>query len=142
MGFKITGGQPTLYLVVHELIIPAQRKTQEFQLIVCILNGMGRQVRQCKIPVVGFEQHSLDCFLSMGLGLEHGLPKYLFLGHAKAAKGIDTHQNGQLFDGNRDTIDKVIKILIDPVLEEIAVLPDLLAASRCLKQCFLFSENF
>src|SRR5690606_19722267 len=46
----------------------------------------------------------------MGLGLEHGLPEHFFLGHPKDTKGIDTHQYGQLFDGNRNTIDKVIKI--------------------------------
>src|SRR5690606_31866374 len=115
MGFKVLNGQMGPQFHGHQRVIATEREAQELQLVVGILNGIRRQSGQCKIFVSWLEEQSLWSLLFLDLGLEYGLPEHFFLGYPKTPKGIDAHQDGQLFHGNGHPIDKIIKISELPV---------------------------
>ena len=46
----------------------------------------------------------------MGPGLEHRLPEHFLFGHPETTEGIDAYQNGELFDGYRYPVYKVIEV--------------------------------
>src|SRR5690606_35749042 len=46
----------------------------------------------------------------IGTGLEHRMPEDFLFGHPETTEGIDTHQYGELFDGYRYPVDKIIKV--------------------------------
>lgn len=53
---KIPVHQPAFRLPVHQGIVPAQGKPQQFQLVIGILDGMGGQLGQFEVSVFGLEQ--------------------------------------------------------------------------------------